>query len=356
VGFNFNISLSVLNSLGRDLYRNFISILGEAISNSWDADAKNVWITIDRDNRNMRVLDDGDGMDALSFQNQFLKIGYSKRRMGNTTPSGRPFIGRKGIGKLALLSCSRKLHVASKVNGGKVIGGIIDNSDLDKAITNDVDSQEYELGEIDSNTAIKLNRQKKGTLIFFDQLNASMHNTVDKIKKLIALNFKFILFDRLFNIYVNGIKITLKEVTELINNTQFIWTINGTNDPFSKKIIKRIKNRSTYRCFNIESKKNISGFIASVIEPKHLKITGLDEKVSIDIFSNGRLREKDILKRIQSARVVPQYLYGQIDFNELDSNKENFTANREGIKMDSEQFNQFFTEFKKFTEGTIFSK
>lgn len=39
--FTFNISLAVLNSLGRNLYRNFITILGEAISNSWDADANN---------------------------------------------------------------------------------------------------------------------------------------------------------------------------------------------------------------------------------------------------------------------------------------------------------------------------
>ncbi len=47
--YYFNISLSVLNHLGRDLYRNFITVLGEAISNSWDAEAENVWIEIDED-------------------------------------------------------------------------------------------------------------------------------------------------------------------------------------------------------------------------------------------------------------------------------------------------------------------
>jgi len=49
--FKFEISLSVLNHLGRNLYRNFITVLGEAISNAWDADANNVWIDIDRDNK-----------------------------------------------------------------------------------------------------------------------------------------------------------------------------------------------------------------------------------------------------------------------------------------------------------------
>ena len=56
--FKFNISLSVLNHLGRNLYRNIITVLGEAISNSWDADANNVWITIDKENNYMIIEDD----------------------------------------------------------------------------------------------------------------------------------------------------------------------------------------------------------------------------------------------------------------------------------------------------------
>ena len=103
--YNFNISLSILNHLGRNLYRSFMTVLGEAISNSWDADAQNVYITIDRDARILIVRDDGEGMDESDFQNKFLKIGYSKRKDDKThTDSGRPYIGRKGIGKLALLS------------------------------------------------------------------------------------------------------------------------------------------------------------------------------------------------------------------------------------------------------------
>jgi len=48
--FTFEISLSVLNHLGRNLYRSFATVLGEAISNSWDADAKKVsasWVVRD---------------------------------------------------------------------------------------------------------------------------------------------------------------------------------------------------------------------------------------------------------------------------------------------------------------------
>lgn len=78
--YNFNISLSVLNHLGRNLYRNIITVLGEAISNSWDADAQNVWIDIDKDNNTMTIIDDGIGMSDTDFQSKFLKIGYSKKK------------------------------------------------------------------------------------------------------------------------------------------------------------------------------------------------------------------------------------------------------------------------------------
>lgn len=98
--FTFNISLSVLNHLGRNLYRNFITVLGEAISNAWDADAPNVWIYVNREANSLTIKDDGHGMTEDDFQNKFLKIGYSKRKDGETkTNSGRPYIGRKGIGK-----------------------------------------------------------------------------------------------------------------------------------------------------------------------------------------------------------------------------------------------------------------
>lgn len=133
--YTFNISLSILNHLGRNLYRSFITVLGEAISNAWDADARNVRITIDRDKGMLIIEDDGQGMTEDDFQNKFLKIGYSKRKNNvSATEIGRPFIGRKGIGKLALLSCAKRITVLTKTVNTDLVGGIIDNSGLDEAI------------------------------------------------------------------------------------------------------------------------------------------------------------------------------------------------------------------------------
>ena len=45
--FHLNTSLAIVNSIGRSLYSDFETVVGEIISNSWDADACNVWIDFD---------------------------------------------------------------------------------------------------------------------------------------------------------------------------------------------------------------------------------------------------------------------------------------------------------------------
>jgi len=170
--FTFEISLSVLNHLGRNLYRSFATVLGEAISNSWDADATNVYIYIDKDNNSLYIKDDGIGMSEADFQNKFLKIGYSKRKEGKVSiKKKRPFIGRKGIGKLALLSCAGRITVISKKRGSQYIGGTIDNSGLDQAITEDLSPKEYPLADwkVDSFGEI-IENHEQGTIIFFEDI------------------------------------------------------------------------------------------------------------------------------------------------------------------------------------------
>lgn len=340
----FNISLSVLNHLGRNLYRNVITVLGEAISNSWDADASNVWITIDKEHNCMTIVDDGEGMTFDDFQNKFLKIGYSKRKNKMyKTLSGRPFIGRKGIGKLALLSCAKRVHVASKTKKTQLVGGVIDNFSLDKAITDDLNSQEYKLEELTSKVSTSADIKEQGTYIYFENVNEGIANTLDYIKKSVALYFRFSLLDENFNIFVNNVKIDEKMLGDLAENTQFLWKINDIDDPFIKSLSLDSPLES------LKSEMNMSGYIASVDKPSKLKIRGTQEKVTIDLFVNGRLREKDILRHVPTSRIVENYVYGQIHFDDLDSGdgKDIFTSSREGIISDEPCYREFLREFER---------
>lgn len=348
--FSFNISLSVLNHLGRNLYRNIITVIGEAISNAWDADAKNVWITIDRENSTMCILDDGCGMSSEDFQGKFLKIGYSKRKGENyKSVGGRPYIGRKGIGKLALLSCAKRVHIATKNTESELIGGIIDNSGLDVAITDDLNPQEYILGELETDFTETLRPLKHGTLILFESVNEGIFNTVEYIKKAIALYFRFSLIDKEFNIYVNNDIINENLLTDFSDNTQFLWKINRFSDSFTDSM------KNLDETTNIPSDLNVKGYVASVKKPSQLKIRGAQEKVTIDLFVNGRLRERDILRHVPTSRIVENYVYGQIHFDDLDigGNKDIFTSSREGVISDDPDFLNLLKEFDRIFRNIV---
>lgn len=349
--FTFNISLSVLNHLGRNLYRNFITVLGEAISNSWDADAKNVWIYIDRDKNYLIIKDDGQGMSSDDFQNKFLKIGYSKRKDGvDKTESRRPFIGRKGIGKLALLSCAKRIHIVSKTKNTDFVGGIIDNRELDNAINDDLNPQQYPLEDLNLDVFNSLKENfEKGTIIYFEDINDGIRNRVEYIRKLIALFFRFSLIDDSFKIHLNDDPITLNELNDLSLNTQFVWQINSIDDPYLKEKISAT-NEHIKQYNKVESSFAISGFIASVEKPSHLKIKQTTETVTVDLYVNGRLREKDLLKHIPSTRVVESYLYGQIHFNSLDGDTDRFTSSREGVISDDPLFKSFLKELNNIVQ------
>ena len=158
-----------------------------------------------------------------------------------------------------------------------------------------------------------------------------------------ALYFRFSLLDDSFNIFINEEKITLDHLDNLAEKTQFLWNINNLNDPYiSEKLTNFLKEE-----VNIQMDGSVSGFVASVGKPRDLKILTVDERVSIDLFVNGRLRERDILKHIPTARVTENYFYGQIHFDNLDDEKDRFTSSREGIVANDPKYKEFLEIFRK---------
>ena len=335
-GFRFAISLSVLNHLGRNLYRNFITVLGEAISNAWDADASNVWIDIYREDSTFAVMDDGVGMNADDFQGKFLKIGYSKRSEGDTsTDTGRPYIGAKGIGKLALLSCAERVSVFSKTRDGEFIGGVIDNSGLDEAITDELLPDEYPLEEPDFDLiADWADDFEHGTIVVFENTKDQLRNSLSHLRKLLAMTFRFSLLDESFAIHVNDEEVTIEDLADLAASTEFVWLVNRYSDDYLDSC-EPLESDPIHLTATLD----VKGFLATVEKPRHLKIAGTDERATVDLFVNGRLREKHILRHIPTQRIPESYMYGQIHFDSMDGGTSDpFTSSREGVVEDNEDF------------------
>lgn len=343
--FKFEISLSVLNHLGRNLYRNFITVLAEAVSNSWDAGATNVWVDIDEGGSSFSIKDDGVGMSPEDFQNKFLKIGYSKRKAdGPRSPAGRPYIGAKGIGKLALLSCAQRISVFSKVEGGEYTGGVIDNAGLDDAIKNDNTADQYPLEGLDFKLIENLSAgHEHGTIIIFQDMKERLKSSTQHLKKMLALSFKFSLIDPSFTIHVNGAPVGEADLKDLSEATEFMWLINGYTDSYLSTLTK-LKSAP----LAVTTTLNVRGFVATVVKPRDLKIAGTDERATIDLFVNGRLREKNIIRHIPTQRIVENYVYGQIHFDTLDrEGADPFTSSREGIVEDDTEFQELIKYLKE---------
>ena len=345
--FKFEFSLEILNLLGRGLYRNF-AVVAEAISNSWDAEATEVHITINKNEKVMEILDNG--MDTKDFQNKFLTVGYTRRDDINNT-STRTVLGRKGIGKLAMLSISRQIALVSKKSNQDPIGGEIDNSELDQKIEK---KGEYSLSQIPEDLKNKI-EYSSGTCIRFKGIKETVNNP-ELIKKYLAVlfNFSFSFSKETFDIYVNGDMIGVDELKALNDNTQFLWNIYinkkdkiKMNNRFSK--IEQ-QGSITSHIFMANGKEHeIKGYIASVKKPSNLKIHGTagEFKAGLHLFVNGRLRQEDIFKDISSQRIVESYIYGEIHVDSFDDGEDIFTSSREGIIKDSNEYIVFLDELKK---------
>ncbi|MDE0085395.1 MAG: ATP-binding protein, partial [Candidatus Poribacteria bacterium] len=113
-----DIDLNVLNHLGLNLYSNVPAVLAELIANAWDADASRVDVSVKEQDEGKRIIiqDNGCGMDRTELQEKFLTVGYQRRSKGSgdQTAGGRSVMGRKGIGKLSVLSIARKVYVYTK--------------------------------------------------------------------------------------------------------------------------------------------------------------------------------------------------------------------------------------------------
>lgn len=113
------------------IYREPWSAFRELISNAYDADATRVSIDCDYPFfKEIRVWDDGNGMDQNVFEHLLLHIGGSSKRTkrgkelgtanehdATLSPAGRKLIGKIGIGLFAVAQLTQQFQIISKHRG-----------------------------------------------------------------------------------------------------------------------------------------------------------------------------------------------------------------------------------------------
>ncbi len=103
------VDKSHLVTIGERLYAESVELIRELVNNAYDADATEVHVDVT--DQQVRVADNGLGMDLEGLR-EYFTIGTADKRLHPRSPRfGRPRIGQFGIGKFATLSACERFTV-----------------------------------------------------------------------------------------------------------------------------------------------------------------------------------------------------------------------------------------------------
>lgn len=118
---SMKVGSQILELLSSGIYSSPENAFKELISNAFDADARDVKISVARDFNSILVHDTGEGMDYKDFDDNFTVISRSsKREEGELSKVlHRPLIGKIGIGFIAVAEICDKIVVKSAKRGSE---------------------------------------------------------------------------------------------------------------------------------------------------------------------------------------------------------------------------------------------
>ena len=307
--FQMSINLQVLNHLGLNLYSNTSAVLSEVVANAWDADAKEVHISIDSDS--ITIIDNGTGMDLSDINNKYLTVGYQKRSESGLSPIlHRPVMGRKGIGKLSLFSIANVVKVFSRKND-EINGFEIDTNSLKEAIETNDTYYPKELSTTDVTFA------ENGTIIVLSDLKKKRTASLaTHLRQRLARRFAIIGEKNNFKVFINDKEILISD-RNYLSKAQCVWMYlpDENSAEYKDDLLKQTKDEKIKlkkeRPSTItidEETHRVSGWIATCAEPNELDD---DENLNrIVIMVRGKMAKEDIFSEIGTTALYSKYIFG----------------------------------------------
>ena len=345
--YTLDIDLNVLNHLGLNLYSNVPAVLAELIANAWDADASRVDVSVKDQDEVKRIIiqDNGCGMNDADLRKKFLTVGYQRRNpeSGDQTPGkGRPVMGRKGIGKLSVLSIARKVYVYTKKEDTNPLAIELDVEKIQHAIET---KQKYHPPVINAPKDIDL--ENSGTALVLTDLKKRVNASLDAyLRQRVARRFSIISKD--FQVFVNDAEITLND-RNYFGKLEYALVYGD----FEKSNFKHDKKYVVQREENTvdEGKKySIRGWIGLVKESGALQ-DGADNLNKISILARGKVALEDILDSYREGGLYTKYVIGELEADFLDLTKEDDIAT--SSRQDFIQSDERFVQLRKFVEREL---
>jgi len=338
--YELKIDLNVLNHLGLNLYSNVPAVLSELIANAWDADSTEVKIEISEDQ--IKIEDNGCGMNENDLNEKFLKIGYQRRKTSSddlTKKLKRKVMGRKGIGKLSIFSIAEHVEVYSKK--GKAVGISMKVDEIRKKI-----EEEETYHPAEKEVSEDYISSKTGTTILLKEIKKRVSSSIEKnISKRVARRFD--IWEDNFDVYINGYKISIED-RDYFHKIEFATSYGGfPSERFSKIEKTRVLERESV----LEGEEDcIRGWIGLVKESGGLQ-DGDDNLNKISVLSRGKVALEDILELYREGGLYTKFLIGEIraDFLDITEKEDIATSSRQNFIQNDERF----IKLKNFIFGEL---
>ncbi|MEQ8849018.1 ATP-binding protein [Botrimarina sp.] len=348
--YKLEIDPRILELLGPSLYTNIYYVLAELIANAYDADAKNVYITSNKDD--ITVEDDGHGM---SYEDgdvaRYLNVGGATRdtEQESLTRSGkRRRMGRKGVGKLAALSVSENVDIMTKADNelsGFVLSRRPPHGNLLEPIPN---------------KKIKFEHVKKhGSAVVMRKPQYRLHKSLDAVKRnllkifpLVGRHFRIHVFREKEKIVIDSFDANvMKELAVLITLGDEFKSLSGlveSDYPKRRKDLVQerkavtipVRMRDTHDEEH-EYSLTIEGWIGAykTTRGRKAEITDFPDNF-ISLYANKKMGEFNILPSVGQNKLNEVYVVGQlhVDLFELTELPDMALSNRQGYKSDDPRY------------------
>ncbi len=332
----FDVGANAVVQLGESLYKTPYGVLIEYITNSYDADASFVNISIDRENKQVIIADDGIGMSRDSLEDFFLKVGDNRRKRSNSvakTTKGRLVTGRKGFGKLACFGLFKEFKVETVQDNKKSILNI-------QTTINNSDEFEY-MAEI-SEVSEEIN-EPNGTNIYLrgnTKEIAGNESLADSIAKRINLMYESSADDQ------EGFRVKVGDIT--VDKSYRDILILQTNIKFDYKIpedLSRFELSKENHDYIVDN--NITGIVIARETTVRVK-----ENKGVVLFARNKLcQEATYLDINPSNNYGYAHLYSELDVSFIDNDtSDNIGTDRTALK-ETETTKKLFNVIETLMKG-----
>lgn len=332
--YTMSLDMRVLQHLGIRLYSNVAAVISELVANSWDAEATLVDIKFDGDDK-ITIVDNGNGMSEQQINGRFLNVGYEKRKTegGKSAKFGRNFMGRKGIGKLSVLSMAEQVDIFSSQDGQHNALRIrVD------ALEDAIDKQQpYHPDELAFDDSIA----KVGTTIVLSKLLKKRTGiTISALRKRLARRFSVfghrgIAGDK-FDVSINGKLVDYSDRDDL-RSLEFLWEFGEKIIPDAS--VPNLHERYIIKNNQIPGQPNwlVEGWFGTAKKPADLEHDAdAGSMRNIVVLARGRLIQESILDKLGFNRIFGSYVTGliQADFLDTEDREDIATSDRQRLIED----------------------